>query len=97
MRGHSSARYYHPINSLVGRKFVPIAEEKNKRTVDKKVSWRIESIVREQSAIGMLPLFSEKSQKTSGAGTFTFYPLQLTLLNISESSRGGQITSGRTV
>lgn len=92
-----SEEYSHPLNSGIGRNVLPLAEDYIQRHTNNDVRWHSIHSDGEQSCIGCLQLFSDKSQTSLSAGAFKFYPIHITLLNFTETTRRKHICDGRTV
>lgn len=93
----TSDTYTHPLNSVIGQKSFRVAEVEIKASQNRDICWRTLGRDGEQSCIGGLQLFSDKSQTSLKAGALSFYPLHVTLVNFLEDWRRQHICEGRTV
>lgn len=87
----------HPVNSMVGRRGFPQAERDIKRCGDVYVSYNVIQNGGQQSFVGGLQIFSDKSQTSLIAGASKIYPLHGTFFNLSEEERREHISQRRTV
>lgn len=92
-----SERYSHPMNADIGRRACVKAENIVKDCTDEGVYWRTQPKDGEKSCMGGLQIFSDKSQIALKAGTLSFYPLHMTLINFTEEARRCHIVERRTV
>ena len=87
----------HPMNSDIGVGAVPRAKLAIEQCIFGDVSWRTENSDGEKSSIGLLQVYSDKSQTSLNSSALTFYPMHLTLQNFNEEWRKKHIQSGKTV
>ena len=88
--------YSHPMLAELGTKCEPIVREEIMQSVNKEEMWRNAEKSGEQSFVGMIQLYSDKSRSSLKDSAFQFYPLHVTLLNFSESYRRNCIQNGST-
>lgn len=87
----------HPMNSNIGVFGGRAVKEQIELSQKRDVFWRTISLHGEQSGVGAIQVYSDKSQTTLGAHALFFYPLHVTLLNFTEEWRRANISSGRTI
>ena len=84
----------HPMNADLGAKVCNLVERAIKQHNRSDVRWRTFESDGEQSVTGFCQVYSDKSFANE---SFSFYPLHLLLLNLTESKRRKMITSGASI
>lgn len=87
----------HVMNSELGCVAAPLVQRAVQTSTDCGVSWRTKQRDGEESFVGFLQLYSDKSQTSMKSSAFSLYPFHATLLNLTEDARREQIVSGRSV
>lgn len=77
----------HPINAKIDRYGFHAAEKFIKSQESQEVIWRTSRVHGEQSSLGVIHVFSDKSVTSLGANGLAFYPLLIAVLNRTEKRR----------
>ena len=84
----------HPLHGKLGREGVPAVTNLIMSHTGRESMWCTEENNGKQSFVGMLQLYSDKSQTTLKESAFQFYPFHITLLNFTEPYRRNCIING---
>ena len=88
--------YCHPMIAKLGTECVPAVQKHIMESISKEDTWRTKEKCGEQSFVGMVQLYSDKTCTSLKASALQFYPLHITLLNFSEDHRRKCISNGET-
>ncbi|MEM9680053.1 MAG: hypothetical protein AAF901_06985 [Bacteroidota bacterium] len=89
--------YTHPVHSKLGLEGMTAVEQLIKGHEKEEVRWRDEILDGEESFVGCVQFYTDKSMTTLKSSGLTFYPVHVTLLNFTEEARNFMITNGYTV
>ena len=88
--------FSHPMTADLGASEVTAVRREVMAHSAENVVWHDETTVCGSSFVGMVQLYSDKSQNSLKSSSFQFYPIHITLLNFSEEHRRESIVQGKT-
>ena len=94
---HDSENLSHPFDGRLGTEGVPAVMKLIMSHLGTESLWYTDESNGQQSFVGMLQLYSDKSRTTLKESAFQFYPFHATFLNFSDSYRRHCIIKGLTL
>ena len=92
----SAEQYSHPMTADLGLQAVNEVQNEIMNHKGNDLIWHCRDTSLEISFVGLVQLYSDKSQNSLKASSFQFYPLNITLLNFSDEHRKKCIVEGKT-
>lgn len=92
----SHESFTHPMTSELGNTGVEAVRNAIMSHTERGVFWHDTDTSFESSFVGLVQIYSDKSQNSLKSSSFQFYPLHITLLNFSDEYRKKCIVAGKT-